>query len=74
MSHFFSLVPEEQSNDGHVSDWQPKVDLGEELVLFEQEVRSVADVKVCQDEAELRQRPEHRRPVSSSLLPVTMFI
>ena len=69
--HLFSLVPEEESNDGHVSDWEPKVDLGEELVLFEEEVGPVADVKVSQDEAEFGQTPEHR--ISSSLF-VTMII
>ena len=46
---------EEDAQDCHVEDGQPKVDWREILVFFHEEVCPVADVKVGDNEGELAQ-------------------
>ena len=52
------LLVEEDAQDGHVEDGQPKVDWREIFVLLHEEVCPVADVKVGNDEGQLAQREE----------------
>ena len=52
------LLIEEDAQDGHVEDGQPKVDRGEIFVLFHEEVGPIADVKVGHDEGKLAQGKE----------------
>ena len=52
------LLIEEDAQDGHVEDGQPKVDWSEVFVLLHEEVCPVADVKVGHDEGKLAQGKE----------------
>ena len=52
------LLVEEDAEDGHVEDGQPKVDWCEVLVLLHEKVGPVADVEVGDNEGQLAQREE----------------
>ena len=52
------LLIEEDAQDGHVEDGQPKVDWCEVLVLLHEEVGPVADVEVGDNEGQLAQGEE----------------
>ena len=47
------LLAEEDADDADVEDGEPEVDWGEVLVFFHEEVGSVADIEVADDDGEL---------------------
>ena len=47
------LLTEEDSNDADIKDRQPEVNWGEVLVLLHEEVSSVTEIEVANDDGEL---------------------